>query len=119
MTDAVLVPEPDEYAVELLADRLRITEATARAALLLDVVAPGWEANVDPARLDMFSCDRCILGQQLGKHPYFEGCQTFEDALWRLGDAIGSRARVDDAENYNFSRDDYEWQVLIFDRRLA
>lgn len=109
-------PVPDEEAVAALAVQLDIGKSTARAALLLDNVAPGWEKYVDTSGLEMLSVDRCILGQQLGSNPYFEGCDTFGAAMEKL--AVFSDG-VYSGSVYNFSHSGYEWVALINARRTT
>lgn len=107
----------DEVAVDALAESLSISDPTARAALLLDEVAPGWTDNIDLDALNMSSITNCILGQLRGTHPYFGACGDWTDALWLLGDAIGSRHDIDSTILYNFSSGGEEWIALILARR--
>jgi len=119
MIDLTLIPEPDEAAVEALAQELGIGKSTARAALLLDNVVPGWDENIHLPELQMWSVSRCVLGYQLNVHPYFADCDGWTEALEKLGDAIGSQARIDDAGLYNFSHSTSEFVTLIEARRAV
>lgn len=125
---AQLTAQPADDAVLELAGRLHIHNSTARSALLLDAVAPGWDDNVNLDIFDIYSTQRCILGQQVDAHPYFSslplpncscgGCSSdFARAIDKLSADCGSD--VDDAEFYNFSQYGHEWRLLILDRRLA
>jgi hypothetical protein len=44
---------------------------TVRAKLgarLLDILKPGWASKIDLSRLDLGSCDACVLGQLFGNY---------------------------------------------------
>lgn len=43
-----------------------IDERVQRGAALLDQVRPGWHTRIDITRLNLGSCDRCVLGQEYG-----------------------------------------------------
>lgn len=107
----------DEVAVDALAESLGISDSTARAALLLDEVAPGWMDHIDLDSLDMMSVDRCIIGQLVGVHPFFQGRHDYTQALYRLGDELLLPATIENAYKYNFSHSSHEYVTLINARR--
>jgi len=76
------------------------TEAQC-GALLLDADVPGWGGRIDEAKLDLGSCDDCVLGQVYGS--YSSGCSAL-----RL-DTVVQRER----HGFTlYSCDDDEWDAL-------
>lgn len=62
-----------------MAEAMTATDArdtVRRGAAFLDATSPGWAERIDPRRLDMGSCDECILGQLYG---------DYLDGLARIG----------------------------------
>lgn len=107
----------DEVAVGALAESLDISDSTARAALLLDEVLPGWAHNIDLDALRIWSVNFCILGQQIGVHPFLTGYYNYDSVLHLVGDSLPAPAEIMDAEKYNFSHSQGDWVTLINARR--
>ena len=54
-----------------MSERLTLKEArerVARGVKLLNEKKPGWKKKIDRERLDMSSCEDCILGQLFGSY---------------------------------------------------
>ncbi len=60
-----------------------IAASVAKGAELLDRIEPGWFRKIDPFRLNMNSCLRCILGQLYG---HVRRARLYTDAPTRSPD---------------------------------
>lgn len=61
-----------------------VEERVASGAYMLDVHAPGWRDKIDLDRLNVRSCDDCILGQVFGE--YTTG--LIELGVWPTGEDV-------------------------------
>lgn len=97
-----------------------IAERVAAGAAFLDEREPGWVDRIDPRRLDIADCSRCVLGQLFGA--YVNGLDWMHDVAPHVDQlelgfmfADGSEdAELDDAEGLTT-----EWLRVILARRKA
>jgi hypothetical protein len=103
--------------------RATIAERVAKGAALLDEKIPGWDKDIDLARLDLASPCRCILGQL---HYSEDASEAFDDYWVGLGrlnmNAFTSMAFGFAAFSYRQGEYDAlgaEWSRVILARREA
>lgn len=67
-------------------DKEPIESAVTRAAKKLDKIKPGWENLIDTQTLDIFQCDKCVLGQvfeeEANREGYLTGYHLGMNRLW-------------------------------------
>lgn len=94
-----------------------------RAALFLDEVVPGWYKKIDLRRLDIASCQCCIIGQLYKGNPFLDYIRTiagrsrFHRGYYTLARQYGSSFLW---HRYAFLGGDSrteEWRAEILSRR--
>lgn len=88
-------------------------------ATLLDIIRPGWAAEVRPEKLDMYSCHSCVLGQLYGY--YSHGAELLFATAGDINVREGQSARagfVSDRPDYweTYSRLTKAWRREIAKR---
>lgn len=86
-------------------------ERIERGAKLLDRHAPGWLHRVDLARLDMKSCESCMLAQLYGS--YGEGQRVLGIARLGVATEFGFNGR----SSPEFGQLTERWRTYIMIRR--
>lgn len=99
-------------------------EAVKRGAKMLDEKRPGWEGEINIARLELSRCSQCILGQLYGH--YWKGTEKLNidsdswgaderNPAWFGFDRLAGFGYNEGTAHYDAIRD--EWAKLIMERR--
>lgn len=102
-------------------DESTLAAAVARGAALLDRKRPGWESEIDIAKLDIASTDRCITAQLSGENDYRVGMDRLGIGSYEEYVGLGFAADIVAGES-NYA--DYRtltdlWRALIEERLLT
>lgn len=88
----------------------------ARGVNLLDQYSPGWEAHIDLRRLDMLSCENCVLGQvpsPLPAEPYESNFGAWLRLLFGPDELDIAEWGFDAATEIQYDHLNEEWENFI------